>query len=65
MFDDRKHITVIQSPTGGAFGGKEDFPSLLAGHAALLADKCAHPVAIFYDREEDVRVTPKRHTSRC
>jgi len=63
MFDDRKHITVIQSPTGGAFGGKEDFPSLLAGHAALLANKCEHPVAIFYDREEDVRVTPKRHPS--
>jgi CO/xanthine dehydrogenase Mo-binding subunit len=63
MFDGKKHITVIQSPTGGAFGGKEDFPSLLAGHAALLADKCNHPVAIFYDREEDVMVTPKRHPS--
>jgi CO/xanthine dehydrogenase Mo-binding subunit len=63
MFDDKKHITVIQSPTGGAFGGKEDFPSLLAGHAALLAEKCDHPVAIFYDREEDVQVTPKRHPS--
>jgi CO/xanthine dehydrogenase Mo-binding subunit len=63
MFDGKKHITVIQSPTGGAFGGKEDFPSLLAGHAALLADKGDHPVAIFYDREEDVQVTPKRHPS--
>ena len=63
MFDGKKHITVIQSTTGGAFGGKEDFPSLLAGHAALLAEKCAHPVAIFYDREEDVQVTPKRHPS--
>ncbi|MGD9488554.1 MAG: xanthine dehydrogenase family protein molybdopterin-binding subunit [Calditrichaceae bacterium] len=63
MFDDQKHITVIQAPTGGAFGGKEDYPSLLAGHAALLAVKSGHPVAIFYDREEDVRVTTKRHPS--
>lgn len=63
MFDDKLHITVIQSPTGGAFGGKEDFPSLLAGHAALLAHKCGHPVAMFYDREEDVKYTTKRHPS--
>jgi len=63
MFDNKKHITVIQVTTGGAFGGKEDFPSLLAGHGALLADKCGKPVAMFYDREEDVKVTTKRHPS--
>lgn len=65
MFDNTRHITVIQSPTGGAFGGKEDYPSLLAGHAALLADRSGHPVAIFYDRLEDVRFTTKRHPSHC
>ncbi len=54
---------MIQSPTGGAFGGKEDYPSLLAGHAAILAHKAKHPVALFYDREEDVKVTTKRHPS--
>lgn len=63
MFDGKKHVTVIQSVTGGAFGGKEDFPSLLAGHAALLADKSGHAVAMFYDREEDVKFTTKRHPS--
>ncbi len=63
MFAGLKHITVIQAPTGGAFGGKEDFPSLLAGHAALLAVKSGHPIAMFYDREEDVQVTTKRHPS--
>jgi CO/xanthine dehydrogenase Mo-binding subunit len=63
LFAGKKHVTVIQAPTGGAFGGKEDFPSLLAGHAALLADKCKHPVAMFYEREEDVQVTTKRHPS--
>ncbi len=63
MFDGQKHVTVIQSPTGGAFGGKEDYPSLIAGHAALLAVKSGHPVAIFFDREEDVKFTTKRHPS--
>jgi CO/xanthine dehydrogenase Mo-binding subunit len=28
---------VIQTETGGAFGGKEDFPSVIGSHAALLA----------------------------
>ena len=30
-------IRVIQTETGGGFGGKEEYPSLIAGHAALLA----------------------------
>ncbi len=63
MFDGKKHVTVIQSPTGGAFGGKEDYPSLIAGHAAMLAVKSGHPVALFFNREEDVKFTPKRHPS--
>lgn len=63
MFAGKKHVTVIQATTGGAFGGKEDFPSLLAGHAALLAEKSGQPVAMFYDREEDVQFTTKRHPS--
>jgi CO/xanthine dehydrogenase Mo-binding subunit len=63
MFAGKKHITVIQAPTGGAFGGKEDYPSLMAGHAALLAAKSGHPIGMFYDREEDVQVTTKRHPS--
>jgi len=63
MFDGKQHITVIQSPTGGAFGGKEDYPSLLAGHAAIMAYKSGHPVAFFYDRAEDIKVTTKRHPS--
>lgn len=63
MFAGEKRITVIQAPTGGAFGGKEDYPSLLAGHAALLAVKAGRPLGMFYDREEDVQVTTKRHPS--
>ncbi len=54
---------IIQAPTGGAFGGKEDFPSLLAAHAALLSQKSGKPVMIVYDREEDISFTTKRHPS--
>ena len=55
---------VIQTETGGAFGGKEDFPSVIASHAALLAMKCGHPVKMCYDRSEDMAATTKRHPSR-
>ena len=30
---------VVQTETGGAFGGKEEYPSMIAAHAALLAIK--------------------------
>src|SRR5271170_1721886 len=55
---------VIQTETGGAFGGKEDFPSVIGSHAALLAMKAGHPVKICYDRSEDMAGTTKRHPSR-
>jgi CO/xanthine dehydrogenase Mo-binding subunit len=55
---------VIQAETGGAFGGKEDFPSVIGSHAALLAMKSGHPVKICYDRVEDMAGTTKRHPSR-
>jgi CO/xanthine dehydrogenase Mo-binding subunit len=54
-------IRVINAVTGGAFGGKEDYPSLIAGHAALLALKTGKPVKIIYDRHEDMAATTKRH----
>ncbi len=55
---------VIQTETGGAFGGKEDFPSVIGSHAALLAMQCGHPVKLVYDRAEDMAATTKRHPSR-
>ena len=36
---------VIQAETGGGFGGKEEYPSVIALHAALLALKAKRPVA--------------------
>jgi CO/xanthine dehydrogenase Mo-binding subunit len=56
-------VRVVQMETGGAFGGKEDYPSMIAGHAALLAMKSRKPVKIVYDRMEDMVATTKRHPS--
>jgi CO/xanthine dehydrogenase Mo-binding subunit len=52
---------VIQAETGGGFGGKEEYPSILAVHAALLARACGRPVRMIYDRHEDIAATTKRH----
>jgi CO/xanthine dehydrogenase Mo-binding subunit len=57
-------VRVVQMETGGAFGGKEEYPSMIAAHAALLAIKCGRPVKIAYDRMEDMVATTKRHPSR-
>src|SRR5215813_7133459 len=57
-------IRIIQTETGGGFGGKEEYPSLIAGHAALLAWKSGKPVKLIYDRAEDMVATTKRHPSR-
>ncbi|MEK6287249.1 MAG: xanthine dehydrogenase family protein molybdopterin-binding subunit [Acidobacteriota bacterium] len=52
---------VIQTTTGGGFGGKEEYPSMIAAHAALLAQKAQRPVKIVYERGEDIAATTKRH----
>jgi CO/xanthine dehydrogenase Mo-binding subunit len=52
---------VVQAETGGGFGGKEDYPSMIALHAALLARKVGRPVRMIYDRHEDLSATTKRH----
>ena len=52
---------VVQAETGGGFGGKEEYPSMIALHAALLALKCGKPVRMIYDRHEDISATTKRH----
>lgn len=58
-------VRVQQCTTGGAFGGKEEYPSHIACHAALLTLKAGgRPVALIYRRGEDMAVTPKRHPSR-
>jgi CO/xanthine dehydrogenase Mo-binding subunit len=63
MLGDSMHIRVVQTETGGGFGGKEEYPSMIAGHACLLALKSGKPVKIIYDRVEDMIATTKRHPS--
>ncbi len=56
-------VRVVQTETGGGFGGKEEYPSMLACHAAILARKANRPVKMIYDRVEDLLATTKRHPS--
>jgi CO/xanthine dehydrogenase Mo-binding subunit len=58
-----ERIRVIQAETGGGFGGKEEYPSILAAHAALLSWHAGRPVKMIYDRAEDMAATTKRHPS--
>jgi CO/xanthine dehydrogenase Mo-binding subunit len=58
-------VRIIQTETGGGFGGKEEYPNMIAGHAALLSWKAGGtPVKMVYDRREDMRATTKRHPSK-
>jgi CO/xanthine dehydrogenase Mo-binding subunit len=56
-----ERVRVVQTETGGGFGGKEEYPSHIACHAALLAIKAWRPVKLIYDRVEDMVATTKRH----
>jgi CO/xanthine dehydrogenase Mo-binding subunit len=58
---DDESAVVVQAETGGGFGGKEEYPSMIAVHAALLARAAGRPVRIAYDRHEDILATTKRH----
>ena len=58
-----ERVRVVQTETGGGFGGKEEYPSMIAAHAALLALKSQRPVKLIYDRVEDMLATTKRHPS--
>jgi len=60
----KEKVRVVQTETGGGFGGKEEYPSMIAGHAALLALESGKPVKMIYDRAEDMAATTKRHPSR-
>ncbi len=59
-----EQLRVVGRPMGGGFGGKEDYPSLIAAHTALLARASKQPVKIVYERHEDIVATTKRHPSR-
>ena len=56
-----KKIEVEQAPTGGAFGGKEDYPSLMAAYVYLLSEKSKEDIKLVYNRQEDIAFSTKRH----
>lgn len=58
---DDDQVRVRATVVGGGFGGKEDYPSMIAAHAALLARASGRPVRMVYDRHEDIVGTTKRH----
>jgi CO/xanthine dehydrogenase Mo-binding subunit len=58
------NVRVIQPSVGGAFGGKEEFPSLMACQLACAIKKVKKPIQFLYEREEDMLVTTKRHPAR-
>lgn len=59
-----ENIRVIQSTVGGAFGGKEEYPSLIACQLAVAVKKIKQPIQLIFEREEDILVTTKRHPSK-
>ncbi len=70
IFDDRRQVSrflglaeeqveVELVPNGGAFGGKEDMS--VQSQTALLCHLTRRPVRVELNRDESVRVHPKRH----
>lgn len=56
-------VRIRQTPTGGGFGGKEDFPSMMACQVAVASKVIGTPVRMVFNRREDMSVTTKRHPS--
>ena len=57
-----EQVRVILVPNGGGFGGKEDLT--VQGHAALFSYTLKKPVKVFLNRDESIRMHPKRHPMR-
>jgi len=56
---DETQVKVTQVANGGGFGGKEDLT--VQGHAGLFAHITGQPVKVRLNREESLRMHPKRH----
>ncbi|MCZ6727271.1 MAG: selenium-dependent xanthine dehydrogenase, partial [Acidobacteria bacterium] len=70
IFDDQRQVAAFLDipledlyvelvPNGGAFGGKEDMS--IQAQTALLAQLTGRPVKLTLNREESIRLHPKRH----
>ena len=61
---DPENVDVIAATTGGGFGGKEDYPSLVACQTLAAAVKTGKPVSFVLGRREDIIDSVKRHPAR-
>ena len=56
-----KDVVVECRRMGGAFGGKESQPALIACIAALMCARTGRPCKLRLDRDDDMIMTGKRH----
>jgi xanthine dehydrogenase large subunit len=54
-------IVCVCKRMGGAFGGKESQAAIPAMMAALVVHKTGRPARVIYNKDDDMRVTGKRH----
>jgi xanthine dehydrogenase large subunit len=57
-------VSVEVRRMGGAFGGKESQAAPFAALAALIAHRTGRPAKVIPDRDDDIRITGKRHDFR-
>lgn len=57
-------VVCICKRMGGAFGGKESQAAIPAMMAALVAHKTGRSARVVYNKDDDMRVTGKRHAYR-
>ena len=55
------HVRIVQAPTGGGFGGKQDAPDEVCAMAALGAWLTKRPALLAFSRKESATFHPKRH----
>lgn len=58
-----EQVRVIQPAVGGAFGGKEHYPSLIGAELATALIKIKKPIKMCFERTEDLMFSTKRHPS--
>jgi xanthine dehydrogenase large subunit len=54
-------VSCMVKRMGGGFGGKESQPAAFASYAALVAKKLHRPARIILTKDEDMKMTGKRH----
>lgn len=58
-----RDVRVSQATVGGGFGGKEEYPTIIALQAALASYVSGHPIKLILDRHEDIVASTKRHAA--